>query len=439
MLEFHDDAIVLSGETGTKLKSEIIGKYYPLWWNITSGGPSGGFRNRTAIIEMNAGSGEDYIKDIDKTILGSSGHALSLKANNPNASKLKVILVEENKDCSSHLKNVIKKSWSGLVYSSTFDENEQESVYLLDNASDALSIVEQIKFGNFLFFFDPLLYTSWAEIELVAQKRISRYYQTGTEFIVFLFTSDWFLGRGELAALPNHNKEKEWSSAEKETVSKADELFGHKNWREHLLNSDSKEKRMELLIQLYRNRLHYWFRYVLPFPFTPKEGQTYHLFMCSNYERGIGITQTFYTNYTNNPKYSPDNKQAYKKFIKIHYEKFIRGSTRRPIEFRVLWQIIKNHDEGLCDALCSDLLEMPQVTSSLSQALEWLCSKGYIQKIEPFTKAWKDRPQLYHLDRNFVKQNLGILFPPELKPISKIEPRKVEPKKEPSTLTKWFN
>lgn len=437
MLEFHDDAIVLSGETGTKLKSEIIGRYYPLWWNIASGGSSGGFRNRTAIIEMNAGSGEDYIKDIDKTILGSSGHALSLKANNPNASKLKVILVEEDNDCSSHLKNVIKKRWSDLSYSSTFDESEQESVYLLDNASDALNIVEQIKLGNSLFFFDPLLYTGWAEIELIAQKRISRYYQTGTEFIVFLFTSDWFLGRGELDALPNHNKENEWSSAEKETVSKVDELFGHKNWREHLLNSDSKEKRMDLLVQLYRNRLHYWFRYVLPFPFTPKEGQTYHLFMCSNYERGIGITNTFYTNYTNNPRYSPDNKQVYKRFLPLHPEKIINRTTR-PIEFRALWRIIKDHDEGLCDVFCSDLRELPPINNSLSKALKWLGSKGYIQEIGPLTNAWISQPQLYQLDWDYVKQKLGIPLPNKLKPISKIVPKKPKPKEKPSTLEDFF-
>ncbi len=35
-LEFEGDAISLSGLTGSKLKSEIIGEYYPFWWNITS-------------------------------------------------------------------------------------------------------------------------------------------------------------------------------------------------------------------------------------------------------------------------------------------------------------------------------------------------------------------------------------------------------------------
>ena len=108
-----------------------------------------------------------------------------------------------------------------------------------------------------------------------------------------------------------------------------------------------------------------------------------------------------------------------------------------------LWQIIKNHDEGLCDSLCSDLLEIRQITNSLDQALEWLHSKGYIKKIKSFTNAWREQPQLFQLNWEVVKQNLGIPFPPVLKPISKIEERRVEgknnnTKKESDTLTKWF-
>lgn len=37
-LEFVEDAICLSGLTGTKLKSDVIGQYYPFWWGITSTG-----------------------------------------------------------------------------------------------------------------------------------------------------------------------------------------------------------------------------------------------------------------------------------------------------------------------------------------------------------------------------------------------------------------
>lgn len=89
LVQFHGDAIVLSGVTGTKLKCDILAAYYPTWWGITSGGSSRNNPLATAIVEMNAGSGEDHIEETDETILGSSGHALQLKLESPNTSNLK--------------------------------------------------------------------------------------------------------------------------------------------------------------------------------------------------------------------------------------------------------------------------------------------------------------------------------------------------------------
>ena len=294
MLEFHNDAIVLSGETGTKLKSDILGKYYWQWWYITSGGESSGFHRHTAIIEMNAGSGEDYIKDTGETILGSSGHALSLKAENPNTSQLKVVLVEKNPDCFTHLQNVIKRRWPNLKYSTTV-EDKTKDVYLLNTDSNAPELIDHMELGNSLFFFDPLDYSPWSEVSNLAKKRIKKYYKTGTEFVLFLFTSDWFLGRGKLVPLPNVTDESIWTLQERETVSKIDELFGDRQWRVLLLNIMPVKEKMKVLVDLYRKKLHKWFRYVLPLPFEPKESQTYHLFMCSNYESGVTITKDFYT------------------------------------------------------------------------------------------------------------------------------------------------
>ena len=79
LLEFNGDAICLSGVTGTKLKCSMIRDYYSFWWNITSGRPSRNYHFNTAIIEMNAATGEVYLKDTDETLLGSSGHAVELK------------------------------------------------------------------------------------------------------------------------------------------------------------------------------------------------------------------------------------------------------------------------------------------------------------------------------------------------------------------------
>lgn len=113
-LEFVQDAICLSGLTGSKLKCDVIGEYYPFWWSITSGGESANHDWPTAIVELDAGTGEVYIEDTNAIILGSSGHALDLKCSNPNTRNLKVVLVEKDADCYRHLKNVIRRRWSNV-------------------------------------------------------------------------------------------------------------------------------------------------------------------------------------------------------------------------------------------------------------------------------------------------------------------------------------
>ena len=345
---FHGDAIELSGETGTMLKSEIIGDYYPLWWKITSGGESRDHPYDTSIIELNAGTGEDYVADVRKTILGSSGHALELKATNSKTRKLTVVLFEDDADCFGHLKSVVRRRWPKLDWSEE-TKGDTKRVYLVNaDLTSALSILNQIHLGNSLFFFDPLLFTPWIQIDSVARKRIRTYYATRTEFIVFLFTSDWFNCRkGLISPLPKTNDGK-WSAEEKDAVEKCDQLFGHTTWRAKLLTDMPSEVRIRRLVGLYRDRLHTWFRYVLPLPFEPKTGQTYHLFMCSNYEDGVDITKGYYAEYTRNDQYSPDNDSAYKKFVQAHPGQERPGNSKS-VEWKILWRIIKYHEEGLCD------------------------------------------------------------------------------------------
>lgn len=422
MLKFHGDAIVLSGTTGTKLKCQILGMYYPLWWSITSGGMAKKYSNPTAIVEMNAGSGEDYIEETEETILGSSGHALTLKAGqislptvqSPDMSNLKIILVEENAECYEHLKNVIKRRWPPLIQGTS----DKTGVYHLNyDLKKAIEFIENMELGNSLFFFDPLLYTPWSEINQVAETRIKKYYQTGTEFVVFLFTSDWFKGRGDLAPLPTTKDERRWTDGQEKTVQEVNDLFGHEEWQSSLLNSSPIEERTKRMVQLYRNRLHKWFRYVLPLPFEPKVGQTYHLFMCSNYEEGVRITRLFYTQYTGNPKYSPDNHKTYSKFIALHPVKKMKGGKRSD-EWKMLWAIITKHDEGIADIYCSDLREIQENIDLRAQSLEWLKSNGYLRISEDLTDAWSNRPTLYSIDWDFVKKNLDIDPVPVLKPLS---------------------
>ncbi|MGA2663458.1 MAG: three-Cys-motif partner protein TcmP [Nitrososphaerales archaeon] len=422
-MEFHGDAIVLSGTTGTKLKCEILGKYYQRWWNITSGGDSGQHARQTSIIELNAGTGEDYIEEAGETILGSAGHALKLKNDGGATSKLRVVLVEENNECFGHLKGVIRRRWKDIDVSKAEGPKEQNDtgVHLLNKSlEDALVSIEDLDLGNSLFFFDPLLYTPWTEIRRVAKSRLRYYYQSGTEFIVFLFTSDWFTGRAKtgLAPLPPTTVETDWTKEQAQTVSKMDELFGMPFWRNPILTKKPTDLRVDALVESYRNRLHQWFRYVVPLPFMPKRDQLYHLFMCSNYEVGITLTKGFYEGFTKNELYAPDNTAAYERFKRLHAISPVEyPGNRKPLTWKILWATIKNHEEGLCDIRCDDFRKMEPIWENRLSTLGWLEQSDYFRKEDSLTTAWPDQIPMYRLNWDTVAKNLGITPPKALLPL----------------------
>lgn len=420
-LEFNKDAICLSGLTGSRLKCDVIGQYYPFWWNITSGGPRNNYRWPTSIVELDAATGEVYIEDINQIILGSSGHALELKSTNPNTSNLKIVLVEKDVDCYGHLKEVIKRRWSNIDsrYSEGIKRYSPSSVFLLNMGLDeALKSIDKISLGNALFFFDPLRSVDYSTIEKVASNRIKNYYRTGTEFIIFIFTSDWFLGRNDFVGLPTTNNPNSWSPEQYKSVLEADKLFGNESWRAYILNNLPIDERENQLINLYKNRLHKWFRYVLPMPFNPKANQIFHLILCSNFETGVKATKKFYCERTGNIEYSPDNSRAFARFKSIHPVIF-QGLTRnrRPIQWKILWSIITQHEEGICDYLCSDIENIDQNNRNIQQSLEWLKSEGYLKSIK-FIPAWDIQIPQYQLNWNIIRERLGVSPPSPLKPLS---------------------
>jgi len=178
-LEFVKDAICLSGLTGTKLKCDVIGEYYPFWWGITSGGPSRKHRYSTAIVELNAATGEVYIRDTRQTMLGSAGHALELKVReHPHTRNLKVVLIEEHLGCYAHLKKVIRRRWPSISVNEAEDPVAPNSsnIYLFHKTLDeALEAIENFNLGNALFFFDPLRSVKYSTIENVASKRMDSF------------------------------------------------------------------------------------------------------------------------------------------------------------------------------------------------------------------------------------------------------------------------
>lgn len=431
------DAISLSGLTGTKLKCDVVGRYYPFWWKITSGGKSRKYQKPTAIVELNAATGEDYIKDTGETVLGSAGHALELKVNHLNdatidTTNLKVVLIENDPNCYNLLKKVIKRRWPSVSVAEAEGalESNSTNIYLLNQSLDAvIATIENIELGNAIYYFDPLRSVEWKAIESVAKKRIKSFCQTGTEFMIFLFTSDWFTGRDELAPLPTTPEETKWSSVEKATVMEADAFFGNQEWRRLILNSHPIQTRQEIFVKLYKTRLYKWFRYVLPMPFTPKKNQLFHLILCSNYEAGVKVTKDFYDSITGNPVYLQGrvpSDWAYNRFKKAHPEtiKGLKGN-RRPIEWRILWKTIKYHEGGICDYLCRDFEDIERNKIKVISSMKWLHKNNYLELLE-IENAWNYPIDRYRLNWKTIKEVLNIDPPPELKPISPEEFTKLQ-------------
>lgn len=415
------------------MKCDVIGEYYPFWWSITSGGPSKDYRFATAIVELNAATGEVFIEDTGETVLGSAGHALELKVENaPHTKNLKVVLVEEDHSCYSHLRNVIKRKYPSIPIDQAEDSTAASSsrIYLLeDKLNEALGKINKMQLGNSLFFFDPLRSVEYATIENVAARRIDKPFKTGTEFFIFVFTSDWFLGRDEFAPLPCTLQKSAWTRDEKRTVAEADRLFGNMNWRRHILTHETMERRESKLISLYRRRLHKWFRYVLPLPFNPKKKQIFHLILCSNYETGIRMTRDYYVSRTGNPRYAPDNGEAYERFRRAHPET-LRNLTgrRRPLQWLILWKIIVQHEGGMADHKCEDIEAIELDPARRQQALSWLSDLGYLKPVY-IENAWKSPLQRYRLDWNVLKTNLGVDRPLPLRALSPARFKSKEPNK----------
>jgi three-Cys-motif partner protein len=346
-------------------------------------------------------------------------------------SKLKIVLIEQDSKCYELLKKVIARRWPTVPISEaegSFGVNSS-NIYLLNKGlKEAIAALENIELGNAIYYFDPLRYVEWNTIEEVARKRIKTFCETGTEFLIFLFTSDWFLGRDTLAPLPATTNESEWGKSQESAVLEADTLFGSKIWRKYVLNSEPIESRQKAFVGFYRFRLHRWFRYVLPLPFTPKEKQLFHLILCSNYEAGVKVTKDFYDSMTGNPPYLPGltpSQQAYLCFQKNHPELTANTGRKRPLEWRILWRIIKYHEEGFCDYLCRDFQVFGSDITETKSAIQWLYSKNYLQLLPPIT-AWGKLVETYRLNWRTIKKALNIDPPLELKPISAEEFVKIQ-------------
>jgi hypothetical protein len=357
---------------------------------------------------------------------------------------LKVIVVENDRDCYPHLKNVIKRQFPEFSIEKLegpFDKNT-ENVFLLNlSLENALAEIDKIEnLGNALFFFDPLRMVEWKTIEQVAKNRIKQHYGIRTEFIIFLFTSDYFLGRKSFAPFPNHNTEKIWTSEERKSISESDALFGNTQWRDSILNSKNISERENEFINLYKKKLNRWFRYVIALPFNPKKDQIYHLIYCSNYEAGIRAIKNDFLSLTKQAKFNPDNKTVFSRFMYLHPElsSQIVKKNQRPLEWKILWKLIMQED-GIRDRLCPDLREIHSDIGIVQRGLNWLHEKKYLETIT-IDSAWYDAIPKYQLNWPILNERLRIPSPPIMRPLSSNEVMSeiTEPKKTQSTLFEGF-
>ena len=240
-------------------------------------------------------------------------------------------------------------------------------------------------------------------------------------FFIFLFTSDWFLGRKDFTPLPRSAKEETWTENQRKTVLDADFLFGNNEWRNYLLNEKSVDDKMKILVELYTSQLHKWFRYILALPFTPKPKQIYHLILSSNYEAGVRATRNFYAQIMGNPKYSPDINTAYKEFKKLHPDILIGlGGNRRPVQWHLLRRTITDHEEGICDYGCSDFADIDNNPNNIQLLLDWLEENGYLSRFG-IDNAWRLPIQQYEFNWSTIKERLGVDPPLPLEPLSSKE------------------
>lgn len=112
-VEIDRGALCLSGLTGTKLKTEIVERYYSFWLSVTTRGKGRFGRRGVYIVEMNAGTGLVKVDETAERILGSAGHALNLKYGPKKDwnKKLRVILVEPLPECRTALRSNILERW----------------------------------------------------------------------------------------------------------------------------------------------------------------------------------------------------------------------------------------------------------------------------------------------------------------------------------------
>jgi len=83
----------------------------------------------------------------------------------------------------------------------------------------------------------------------------------------------------------------------------------------------------------------------------------------------------------------------------------------------MLWKIVRDHEEGLCDVECDDLVRIEPVVQKRKASLDWLVSKGYLVPISDISDRWSVKPTLYKVEWQNLQTRLGVTRPLPLEPL----------------------
>ena len=87
------------------------------------------------------------------------------------------------------------------------------------------------------------------------------------------------------------------------------------------------------------------------------------------------------------------------------------------MQWRILWKIITQHEEGICDCMCSDIREIERNPEESQRLLEWLEEKEYLVTFD-IENAWDSSIKQYMLNWDVLKERLDVDPPLPLVPLS---------------------
>lgn len=313
----------------TKEKLDVIKNYYEKWALIVSS-------QKCYIIECNAGMGYVKINGMDQKILGSSLIAIDL-FNEIDKEKLKLFLIEKDKEIFNNLKNNILEYIKKRDLSINF--GTEIELYNSDWADVIENIISQTQDGIKLFFLDPFAIQSlpWKKLLVLIEKGRSLfgYKETGIEILI---NWAWHTVRrkiGRYFAYKMDNSKSKGLEGELKILKK---YFGPFDWKKivdkyplNLFQIKTKESRnqieklIEELVISYALNVSNYFKYVkIHSVYTRKKNRKtnilergslkYFLIFASNYQGSLDIIDETFKIYRDKRIFANDQETLTKFF-----------------------------------------------------------------------------------------------------------------------------